>query len=151
MTVTGHMFGVCVCVCVCVCVFQLWSMWSCGPSTVSVSRPSWWELVSSNTPSTWTSSRGDEQGTNCQSHRFKSQQRSSECPDQTVLVLSRFKVQISVLHPECSFSEGQCLMWLLDSSVWPHQVILTQSLKEQFTHYCKVKCGSPQNSSGASQ
>lgn len=41
-----------------VCVFQPWSTWSCGPSTVSVSRPSWWEPDSSNTPNTWTSSRG---------------------------------------------------------------------------------------------
>lgn len=41
------------------CLFQLWSMWSCGPSTGSAFRPSWWEPDSSNTPSTWTSWRGD--------------------------------------------------------------------------------------------
>lgn len=41
------------------CSFQQWSMWSCGLSTVSASKPSWWEPDSSNTPSIWTSSRGE--------------------------------------------------------------------------------------------
>lgn len=34
-------------------------MWNCGLSTVSATKPSWWELDSSNTPSIWTSSRGE--------------------------------------------------------------------------------------------
>lgn len=43
-----------------ICSFQQWSMWNYGPSTASASKPSWWELDSSNTPSIWTSSRGED-------------------------------------------------------------------------------------------
>ena len=40
------------------CVFQRWLTSSSGPSTGIIFRPSWWEVVSSNIPSTWTSSAG---------------------------------------------------------------------------------------------
>lgn len=37
---------------------QLLPMWSCGPSTGSAFRPSWWGRASSSTPSIWSFSKG---------------------------------------------------------------------------------------------
>lgn len=39
--------------------FQLWQMWSCGPSTGNVFRRSWWEPVSSSTRSIWSFWKGE--------------------------------------------------------------------------------------------
>lgn len=43
-----------------VSVFQLWPLWNYGLSTDSVSRPSWWEQDSSNTPNTWSYWKGEQ-------------------------------------------------------------------------------------------
>lgn len=55
-----------------ICSFQHWSMWNCGLSTVSATKPSWWEPDSSNTPSIWTSSRGE-----ATKHPIEYQQKSN--------------------------------------------------------------------------